>query len=635
MNKYENLAKYILEYIGGKDNVVSYTNCVTRLRIVPKDRSVIDVKKIQNLKGVLGTQFTGEQFQIIVGQDVANVAAAFGEVSGKNSNDLVQSDTDKSKKKFTIKSFFFDTLIGTLSACVFPVLPIFMGAGMIKLIVNILGPSLLDLFSENGDFLRLLDLVGDAGFYFLPIFIAWSAARHFKTSIPMAIFLGSILVHPEFVNIVTEGKDFSVYGIPMTLTDYTNQLIPSILIVWIMSYVYKYVEKVIPESLRYVFVPLVTALIMLPLMLTVIGPLGTYVGILIAHIVSWLATTIGPLAVGITGGLWYILVGFGMDKALLPIIFNQFSTQGYDDLFWLSAVVGTYSLMGVALAHVIRSKKEERGMGVSNSITLILGGVSEPTLFSVIFRFKKAIMWLFAGGFIGGAIASIFSVKAYAYGAGNLLFFTVFAGGDGKGFIPGIIACVVSFGVSLSLGLIFGFGESEKGKTKKDKTEMELNNNNVNLSATEPDKKDTILSPLKGNVFSLKDVNDSTFSNNLLGTGCAIFPEEGKVIAPFDGEVISVFPTNHAIGLKRKDGLELMIHIGLETVNENGKGYTPYVKAGDSISKGEIIMEFDLDYLVKKGYDMTTPIVVTSGQKAEPLVEGQVVNPREQLLLSV
>ncbi|MDY0394656.1 PTS transporter subunit EIIC [Virgibacillus halophilus] len=267
------------------------------------------------------------------------------------------------KKRFTVKSFFSDTLIGTLSACVFPVLPIFMGAGMIKLIVNILGPNLLNWFSEDSNLLRLLGLVGDAGFYFMPVFIAWSAARHFKTSIPMAIFLGSILVHPELINIVTEGKDFSVYGIPMTLTTYTNQLIPSILIVWIMSYVYKYVEKVIPQSLRYVFVPMVTALIMLPLMLSFIGPFGTYVGILIANVVNWLAATVGPLAVGIIGGLWYILVGLGMDKALLPIIFNQFSTQGYDDLFWLSAVVGTYALMGVALAHVIRSKKRGKRFG--------------------------------------------------------------------------------------------------------------------------------------------------------------------------------------------------------------------------------------------------------------------------------
>lgn len=628
MNKHENLSKHILEHIGGKDNVVSYTNCVTRLRITTKDRSLIDIEQIRNLKGVLGVQFAGEQLQIIIGQDVANVAAAFGDVVGNKSNDPIKKDKDKSKKKFSIKSFFSDTLIGTLSACVFPILPIFMGAGMIKLLVNILGPNLLGLFAEDGDFLRILDIVGDAGFYFLPIFMAWSAARHFKTSIPMAIFLSSILVHPEFINIVDAGKDFSVYGIPMTLTTYTNQLIPSILVVWIMSYVYKYVEKVIPNSLRYVFVPMVTALIMLPLMLSFIGPIGTYVGILIAHVVNWLAATVGPLAVGIVGGSWYILVGLGMDKALLPIIFNNFSTLGYDNLFWLSAVVATYALMGVALAHLIRSKKEERGMGISNSITLILGGVSEPTLFSVIFRYKKAIMWLFTGGFIGGAIASILSVKAYAYGAGNILFFTVFAGGDGATFVPGIIACVVSFAVSFLLSLVFGFGDVKKENTETDSREK----NNVNQSAMEIDEKNTILSPLKGEVLPLKDVNDSTFSNNLVGTGCAIFPSEGKVIAPFDGEVISVFPTNHAIGLKRKDGLELMIHIGLETVNENGKGYSPNVKAGDSISKGEVIMEFDLDYLVKKGYDMTTPIIVTSEQKVEPLVGEQAVNPTEQLL---
>jgi Phosphotransferase system IIC components, glucose/maltose/N-acetylglucosamine-specific len=469
MNKYVDLSKEILENIGGTDNVVSYTNCVTRLRIHTKDKSLIDTTKIKEIQGVLGTQFAGDQFQIIIGQDVANVADAFGKVSGINSGTPLQENLDLPKKKFSIKSFFTDTLIGNLSACVFPVLPIFMGAGMLKLIVNILGPNLLNVFSVNSDFLRLLSLVGDAGFYFLPIFIAWSAARHFKTSIPIAIFLGSILVHPALLKIVTDGSNFNVYGIPMTLVSYTNQLIPSILIVWIMSYVYKYVEKWIPESLRYVFVPLVTTLVMLPLMLCIIGPIGTYAGILIANIANWLVSTMGPLAVGLIGGLWYILVGLGMDKALLPIIFNQFSTQGYDNLFWLSAVVGTYALMGVALAYVIRCKKEERSLGISNAITLMAGGISEPTLFSVIFRFNKAIVWLFAGGFVGGVIASISGVKAYAYGAGNLLFFTVFAGNNGKTFVSGIIACVVSFAISFTLGIVFGFGEAKKDNSKKNR----------------------------------------------------------------------------------------------------------------------------------------------------------------------
>lgn len=617
MNKYEHLSRQILENIGGKDNVVSYTNCVTRLRILTKDKRLIDAKKIEKIKGVLGTQFAGDQFQVIIGQDVTDAADAFGRTLGTNSGGSTHENNDASKENFSIKLFFTDTLIGNLSACVFPVLPIFMGAGMLKLIVNVLGPGLLNVYSDKSDFLQLLTLVGDAGFYFMPIFIAWSAARHFKTSIPVAIFLGSILIHPELLKIVSEGNDFSVYGIPMTLVSYTNQLIPSILIVWIMSHIYKYVEKMIPKSLRYVFVPLITTLVMLPLMLCVIGPIGTYTGILIANGANWLASAGGPLAVGLIGGLWYILVGLGMDKALLLIIFNQFSTQGYDDLFWLSAVLGTYALMGVALSYVLRSKKEERGIGISNAITLMLGGVSEPTLFGVIFRFKKAIIWLFIGGFVGGALAALFNVKAYAYGAGNLLFFTVFAGGDGKTFVPGIIACTVSFIISFTLGLIFGLGE-----IKENRTESDLG-------------KETILSPIKGKVIPLKDVKYATFSNNLVGTGCAVYPSEGKVFAPFDGEVISIFPTNHAIGLKRADGLELMIHVGLETVNEKGRGFTPHVKSGDHITKGELIMSFDLADLLSKGYDMTTPIIVTSDQKTIPLSEEKIVQAADQLLVLI
>ncbi|WP_122646393.1 glucose PTS transporter subunit IIA [Enterococcus mediterraneensis] len=628
MTKHEELSKRILENIGGKDNVVSYTNCVTRLRILTKDKSLIDVRKIEKFEGVLGTRFAGDQFQVIIGQDVAKVAENFGRAMKTNSDISMQEQLVISKDKFSVKSFFTEQLIGNLSACVFPVLPVFMGAGMLKLIVNILGPSLLKVMSEQSDLLRLLTLVGDAGFYFMPIFIAWSAARHFKTSIPLAVFLSSILVHPELIRIVAEGNTFYVCGIPMTLVSYMNQLIPSILIVWIMSYVYKNTEKVIPTSLRYVFVPLVTTLIMLPLMLCVIGPIGTYAGIVIASVANWLATVGGPLAVGLIGGLWYILVGLGMDKALLPIIFNQFSTQGYDDLFWLSAVLGTYALMGVSLVYVIRSKKEERGMGISNAVTLMLGGVSEPTLFGVIFRFKKAIIWLFTGGFVGGALASLFNVKAYAYGASNLLFFTVFAGGDGKTFIPGIIACAAAFITSFALGLIFGLGE-----TKLNNTEPELEKkSNIEITTNDLTEHEIILSPIKGKVVPLKNVNDPVFSNNLIGTGCAIYPSEGKVFAPFDGEVISILPTSHAIGLKRSDGLELMIHVGLETVNENGKGFVSHVKSGDQVTKGELILSFDLDYLLSKGYDMTTPIIVTSEQKTVSLLEESVVGATDQLL---
>ncbi|MCC8168533.1 MAG: PTS transporter subunit EIIC, partial [Clostridiales bacterium] len=223
-------------------------------------------------------------------------------------------------------------------------------------------------------------------------------------------------------------------------------------------------NKYIPNSVKMALVPTCTILVMLPLMLCVLAPIGSFCGVAIAAAASWLADTIGPLAVGLIGGLWYFLVGLGMDKALVPVVTNQFATYGYDNLFWLSAIMATYSLMGVGLSYIIRGRKEDRSVAVSNAITLMLGGISEPTIFTTIWRYKKAMAYLFAGGFIGGAIASFLNVKAYTIGTGNVLFFTVCAGGDGKSLVPGIICGVISFAVSFILGLVFGFEDKKKVK---------------------------------------------------------------------------------------------------------------------------------------------------------------------------
>lgn len=459
---YTDLSNRILENIGGKDNIQSVTHCVTRLRFTLKDNGLIDLEKIKKIKGVLGTQFSGGQFQVIIGQHVKEVYDVFCHMTGLSMEAPIDEQLDPIKNKITVKSIF-NSIFNTISGCVLPIFPIFIGAGLIKMITAILGPGLLNVFALESNIMVLLTFVGDAGFYFFPMYVAWSAARRFNTSIPIALFLAGILLHPTLIDIVSEGTKFSVYGIPMTPVNYSSQFLPSILMVWILSYVHHYVDKILPNALRAAFVPVICVLIMLPITLCVVGPLGTYGGILIGNAANWLASTVGPLAIGLIGGLWYFLVALGMDKALLPIILNSFAVVGYDDLFWLSAVAATYSLIGVAISYLIRCKKEERAMATSSAITLMLGGVSEPVLYGSVFRFKRAMAYLFVGGFVGGVLVAMFNVKAYTVGAGNLLFFTVFAGGDGSGFLPGLISCIIAFAISFTLGLVFGFDEKVKG----------------------------------------------------------------------------------------------------------------------------------------------------------------------------
>lgn len=463
--KYEELCYQILNFVGSKENIINALHCETRLRMTLKDRGLVDLKQINDLDGVLGCQFVGEQFQIIIGQHVGDVYKEFCKIAELNEEKAIEENLDLNTNKRSIKYWFNKIVIDVISGCVMPLLPIFVSAGIIKMLVTILGPNLLNVFSVDSDVITLLTFVGDAGFYFLPIFAAWSAAKKFNTNIPIAMFLAAVLIHPTLVEIVTNGTSFTVYGIPMTLVSYASQFLPTILMVWILSYVYKYLNQYCPNSIKMAVVPTCTILIMLPITLCVLGPIGTYCGVLISNFAVWLSSTVGPLAVGLIGGLWYFLVGLGMDKALIPVVTTQFATYGYDNLFWLSAIMATYALIGVSLAYVIRSKKEDKSVSVSNAVTLIVGGISEPSIFGCIWKYKKAMAYLFAGGFIGGAIASILQVKAYTIGTGNILFFTVCAGGDGSSLVPGIIACTVAFLVSFILGIVFGFESREKEKS--------------------------------------------------------------------------------------------------------------------------------------------------------------------------
>lgn len=465
MGKYQKLSEDILKNVGGKENISAVTHCVTRLRLTLKNKDLVNKDEIDKIEGVLGSQFNAGQYQVIIGQQIPEVADEFSKVSGILLDAAVDENLDgEVKEKLTIKKIP-SAILNTISAIIFPVIPIYLGAGLILLIINILGPSLLNVMPSDSDFSTFMNFVGQSGYYFMPIFIAWSAAKHFKTSIPMAMFLCAVMIYPDFVQMVTDGKSMTIYGIPVTMVSYARQILPTILTVWVLSYVYKFIDGHMPNSLKYAFNPLTTLLIMLPLEFCLLGPVGTYVGDGIAYVCVKISEVAGPIAVGIVGGLWYIIVGLGMDKALSPVITNNFSIYGYDNLFWLSAISATYALMGVGLAYIIRCKKEEKSGAASAFVTLAVGGVSEPTIFGTLFRYKKSMVAYIAGGFVGGLLSGIFGLKAYTFGTGNALFFTVCAS-EGVSLIPAIIACVAAFAVSFVLALILGF--NDKKQTKKE-----------------------------------------------------------------------------------------------------------------------------------------------------------------------
>lgn len=456
MESYEQTCNEILSDIGGKDNIISVTHCMTRLRFNLKDRSLVNQTNIRNIKNVLGCQFSAGQFQIIIGQNVDKVYKHFVSITKIEDQTTELPCNDKRSLSEKIKDLP-NILIDVVSGCITPILPIITVSGIIKLITAVLGKGMLNLLPATSPLMTLLTFVGNSGFYFFPIFVAWAASKKFNTSTPIALLLGAILIHPNLIALVTKGASFSVYGIPMTLVNYSSQFLPSILIVWVMSYVYYFFDKHCPRSLKIILVPACTVLVMLPLALCILGPLANLLGKLLADFFTSLYNLVGALAIGLIGAAWYFLVATGMHQALIALATTMIATMGYDNIILVGSKSGSYALMGLAIAYLIKCKKEQKAIASANAVTLIIGGISEPTIFSMLLRYKKAMLIQIIAGFVGGIVNGMLHVSIYFFGATNFLTGLAF----GKDFVHGMIGCGISFVLALILGIVLGFDDKK------------------------------------------------------------------------------------------------------------------------------------------------------------------------------
>lgn len=463
------VAAEIFEKVGGKSNVTFATFCMTRLRITFKDKSKIKDDEIKSIPVIVGTQFVGGQYQVIIGPaEVANVTNAFCELAGiaksEKLDEVVDEDLVKPKEKITAKTVLNKIMDG-ISGSITPMLPIITVAGLLKMIVALLGPSMLNVLSESNDFMRILTVVGNAGFYFFPVFAGYGAAKKFKTNIPIALLLAVVMISPDFINIVEAGKPFAIYGIPMTLVSYSSSFIPIVLTVWVMSYIDKWLQKVIPGSLKALLYPLLLTLIMLPLELCVLGPIGTWLGKLISDAIVGLHGVIGPVTIAIVGALWPLLIATGMHQALIAVALTTIAANGFDDSILVGAIVSNYPMIAVALVYLIKSKDPDtRAAGLSGLLTLALGGISEPTIFGILLRYKKTLAYILAGGFAGGLFAGIMKVAVYFVPSGNLLVCLGFAGERASSLPMGVVSCVIAFVVAFVLAMIFGVTDKQKSR---------------------------------------------------------------------------------------------------------------------------------------------------------------------------
>ncbi|SER51189.1 PTS system IIB component, Glc family /PTS system IIC component, Glc family [Isobaculum melis] len=454
------LAKQILAGVGGKDNVAYVTHCMTRLRFNVKDSSLPNDEQLKAIPGVLGVAHSGGQLQIIIGQTVDQVYASICTLGGFSNSSPISENLDKPKEKLTFKRVG-NNILDALAGCLTPLIPLLVAASMFKMVVAVFGPGMLNILTEKSDLYTLLTFVGDAGFYFFPIFIAYTASVKFKTTTVVAMLLGGIMIHPTLVQIATDGLPFTVYGIPAQAQVYSSTVIPIILAVWVMSYVEKFFKTYLPNSLKTIFAPTFTIAIMIPLTLVILGPAGNFIGQYISEGILAFGNLGGfahLIAIGLIGALWQFLVMTGMHLLMITTMFMLFASNGSDNFVTLGAVAASMAVTGMCIGAALRIKnKEEKNLAWSYVIAGIIGGVTEPGLYGVAVKYKRPFWGLMAGGFAGAVYASLTGVTAYALvPVANFLALSAYAGGSTTNLINGIISGIISIVVAAVITYFVG-----------------------------------------------------------------------------------------------------------------------------------------------------------------------------------
>ncbi|MDK8394478.1 PTS transporter subunit EIIC [Streptococcus pasteurianus] len=444
------IAEKVLAAVGGKENVMSATHCMTRLRLNLKDTSVPKKDEVTSIPGVLAVVESGGQYQVVIGQNVAKVYPEFAKLAGVTLEKQVDENLDKPKEKLTLKGVgtnILDYLSGSLT----PLIPVMLTASLFKTLVAILGPSLLNVLSESGDLYTLFTFVGDAGFYFFPVFLGYTAAKKLNTNIPIALFLGAILIHPAFLNIATERTSFSVFGIPTTAQNYSSTVIPMILVVWILKYVYNFFKKYTPDLLSVFVVPFATVLVMLPLSLSILAPLGGYIGTYIGEGIIALNSVAAPLALAVVGGFFTFFVLTGMHPVLFAYLFVTFPTMGYDNFLLPGILCASWSAAGVALACIVKIKNQkERSLAIGYLVTWFFGGVGEPMLYGLFIPYKTPLLAGIISGALTGLVAGMVHLTAYVLNTSNGIYgLAAFLGGSSSNYI--------ALGITIAVSLISGF----------------------------------------------------------------------------------------------------------------------------------------------------------------------------------
>lgn len=581
---YKSLANDIIKHVGGLENVGTLTHCSTRLRFILKDESKVDVSKLESLDGVLKV-ITGNHTQIVIGNNVVEV---YDECM-KLLRDL--PETAETKEKLTLKNAG-KKVIEFMMAIFYPLIPAMAGAGMLKSILVIL--SMVGVISQDTDFYVILSYISDALFYFMPVLVAYTAAEKLKCDKIIAVTIAGFLIFPNLTALITEGT--TLFGFSVQNIAYGTQIFPAILCTLFCAFVQKYAEKVIPKALKIIFVPLITFLISVPVGLLILGPLGYVIGNYLAAFLVWFQSQFGFLAVAILSAALPLMVATGMHKSFNPIAINNFTTLGYEPFYTIATLAHNVAECGAVLAVGLKSKDQKvKSIALSGSLSASLG-ITEPALYGVTLTNKTVLYSVMAGAGLGGAFLGFMQVKQWVLGVTPSVFtFTCFAE---EGNANNLLYAVIGLVITLVASFVFSF------LLYKDNTEQ---------TQTHAQSAEKLYAPTKGESIDLSQLKDEMFSNKVLGDGVAVRPSEGKLYAPADGEVVMLFDTKHAIGLKLKNGAEILMHIGIDTVTMEGEGFHAHVKTGDQVKKGDLLIDFDIAKIESRGLDPVIAVIVSNG----------------------
>ncbi len=595
---YDQLAKDVVSKVGGVENINSLFHCVTRLRFKLKDTSKADKESIQKMKGVLTVVEGNGQFQVVIGNEVADVFDTVLKMYPEIKSEAKVNDIEE-KPSGNIVTRAFNTMASIFT----PIIIALAGSGMIKALLVIL--TTYGFMDKAGSTYKILSAAGNSVFYFLPLFLAFSAAKTFKVNPFISVAIIGALMEPNFTGLMKANGDMASFsGIPVVLMGYSGTVIPAILTIWAYSYLEKILKKFIPKSIEIFALSMAALLIMVPLAVIVIGPIGVTLGNGLGYFVNMISSSSGSLAGLIVGAGWTYLVMIGIHWGVVPIMVNNFSSFGYDVIKPMTAAA-TFASAGVALGVFLRTKnKETKGLAASAIVPALLGGVTEPIVYGLSIKYKRPLIAQTIAGGIAGAFIGAFHTKAIVYVFPALTTLPAFFGDT---FVIYIIGIAMSFTISAALTYFLGFddGEGTSNSAKANGVELE------------------VASCVKGEMINIEQVKDPVFSKKSMGEGVAFIPENEIITSPIEGTIEVAFPTGHAIGIKSNNGAEILIHVGINTVELNGEHFEMLVKQGDTVRKGQRLIKFDLEKIKEKGYDTTTMMIITNSSEFSSINIGE------------